>query len=121
MDVDSVTVPADIELLLRSYPSLQYVPDKNRVKCTWTEHEMPARLSSIENYVKGKKYQQFLKKKLDNDYLGKYKMFLEPSHKKDHERQLFCKLTWRHLNKEPHHILRHLQGKRFQRALTLCM
>jgi len=38
------------------------------------------------------------------------------STKKNHERQLFCKLTCRHLNKEPHHIMKHVQGKRFKRA-----
>jgi len=53
---------------------------------------------------------------LDNDLLEKFKEFLESSTKKNHERQLFCKLTWRHLNKEPHHIMKHIEGKRFQRA-----
>lgn len=33
---------------------------------------------------------------------------------------MFCKLTWRHLNKEPHHIMRHIEGKRFKRAYILC-
>jgi len=51
--------------------------------------------------------------------LEKFKPFLELNQKKDHEHQLFCKLTWRHLNKEPHHVLRHIQGKRFQRAFKL--
>lgn len=29
-------------------------------------------------------------------------------------------MTWRHLNKEPHHIAKHVQGKRFQRAYAHC-
>ncbi|KAL7980942.1 hypothetical protein Chor_002096, partial [Crotalus horridus] len=31
--------------------------------------------------------------------------------------QLFCKLTLRHLNKIPEHVLRHVQGRRYQKAL----
>ncbi|XP_013201316.1 surfeit locus protein 2 isoform X1 [Microtus ochrogaster] len=31
--------------------------------------------------------------------------------------QLFCKLTLRHINKSPEHVLRHVQGRRYQRAL----
>ncbi len=37
-----------------------------------------------------------------------------------YRRQLFCKLTWRHLNKEPHHIMKHIEGKKFQRAYIHC-
>jgi len=66
MEVDGTPTPeisSDIKSLLRSYPSLQYIADKDRVKCTWTEHEMPARSAAILNYIQGKKYQQYLKKK----------------------------------------------------------
>merc|ERR1712110_581968 len=112
MDIDTNTVDS----LLNNYPSLKRVPDKDRVKCLWTQHEMPARADTIEKYIQGKKYQQLLKKNLDNNSLEKFKEFLEPSTKKNHENQLFCKLTLKHLNKEPHHILKHVQGKRFQRA-----
>lgn len=34
--------------------------------------------------------------------------------------QLFCKLTLRHINKSPAHVLRHSQGRRYQRALKKC-
>ncbi len=34
--------------------------------------------------------------------------------------QLFCKLTLRHLNRQPHHVLRHVNGKRFKKALSKC-
>jgi hypothetical protein len=46
---------------------------------------MPARVDAIEKYVQGKKYQQLLKKKFDNNSLEKFKEFLEPSTKKNHE------------------------------------
>jgi hypothetical protein len=112
MDIDVTSV----DTLLKTYPSLKRLPDKDRIKCSWTQHEIPARIDAIEKYVQGKKYQQLLKKNVDNNSLDKFKEFLEPSTKKNHERQLFCKLTWRHLNKEPHHIVKHIEGKRFQRA-----
>ncbi|CAF0798041.1 unnamed protein product [Rotaria sordida] len=41
--------------------------------------------------------------------------------KKHHERQLFYKLTWHYLNKEPHHIMRHIQGKTFKHGYILCL
>ncbi|XP_022356145.1 surfeit locus protein 2 isoform X1 [Enhydra lutris kenyoni] len=31
--------------------------------------------------------------------------------------QLFCRLTLRHINKSPEHVLRHTRGRRYQRAL----
>ena len=46
---------------------------------------MPARVDTVEKYIQGKKYQQLLKKKLDNDRLEKFRKFLEPSTKKNHE------------------------------------
>ena len=46
---------------------------------------MPARIDAIEKYIQGKKYQQLLKKNVDNDSLDKFKEFLEPSTKKNHE------------------------------------
>jgi len=45
------------------YPS-KITLGKDRVKCSWTQHEMPARVDAIEKYVQGKKYQQLLKKKI---------------------------------------------------------
>ncbi|CAF3353412.1 unnamed protein product [Rotaria socialis] len=115
MDID-MNSTVTVDSLLNSYPSLKRVPDKDRIKCSWTQHEMPARVDAMEKYIQGKKYQQLLKKKVDSDDLEKYKEFLEPSTKKNHEKQLFCKLTWRHLNKEPHHIMKHIEGKKFKRA-----
>ena len=46
---------------------------------------MPARVDAMAKYIQGKKYQQLLKKKVDSDDLEKYKEFLEPSTKKNHE------------------------------------
>ncbi|CAF3335953.1 unnamed protein product [Rotaria sp. Silwood1] len=115
MDIDLNPI-VTVDSLLKTYPSLKRIPDTDRIKCSWTQHEMPTRVDAIEKYVLGKKYQQLLKKNFDYDSLEKYKEFLEPSTKKNHEKQLFCKLTWRHLNKEPDHIIKHIEGKKFKRA-----
>lgn len=50
---------------------------------------MPARVDAIEKYIQGKKYQQLLKKNLDNNSLEKFQEFLEPSTKKNHEYACF--------------------------------
>ncbi|CAF0733413.1 unnamed protein product [Adineta steineri] len=118
MDIDTNS-NVTVDSLLKTYPSLKRIPDKDRIKCSWTQHEIPARVDAIEKYIQGKKYQQSLKKKFDYDSLDLYKEFLEPSTKKNHEKQLFCKLTSRHLNKEPHHIMKHIEGKKFKRAYAL--
>ncbi|CAF0917568.1 unnamed protein product [Adineta ricciae] len=119
MDID-MNSSMTVDSLLNTYPSLKRLPDKDRIKCSWTQHEMPARVDAIEKYIQGKKYQQILKKKFDYDTLEKFKDFIEPSTKKNHERQLFCKLTSRHLNKDPHHIMKHVEGKKFKRAYAQC-
>ncbi|KAK7896012.1 hypothetical protein WMY93_021337 [Mugilogobius chulae] len=44
-----------------------------------------------------------------------------PAYKPMHDflnNQLFCKLTLRHLNRQPHHVTRHVTGKRYQKALA---
>lgn len=33
---------------------------------------------------------------------------------------LFCKLTLRHINRVPHHVLRHVAGKRYKKSLAHC-
>lgn len=44
-----------------------------------------------------------------------YKEYLVPSGKKGN--QLHCQLTKKYINNVPHHIQRHITGKRFKRAL----
>ncbi|XP_009868328.1 PREDICTED: surfeit locus protein 2, partial [Apaloderma vittatum] len=62
----------------------------------------------------GKKYQRLIKTARDFDY-GQFEPHIVPSTKNLH--QLFCKLTLRHINKFPEHVLCHVQGKRYQKAL----
>ncbi|XP_023794038.1 surfeit locus protein 2 isoform X1 [Cyanistes caeruleus] len=84
------------------------------VRCRLTGHELPCRLSELQAYTSGKKYQRLTKAAQGFDY-GMFEPHIVPSTKNLH--QLFCKLTLRHINKLPEHVLRHVQGKRYQKAL----
>lgn len=95
-----------------------YTDDQNRekVKCKLTGHELPARLSDLENYIKGKKYQRLIKEVPDESPgYEEYKEFLVPNEK--NRNQLYCQLTKKYINNAPNHIQRHVTGKRFSRAL----
>uniref|UniRef100_A0A8C5K6D8 Surfeit gene 2 n=1 Tax=Jaculus jaculus TaxID=51337 RepID=A0A8C5K6D8_JACJA len=106
--------PADVRAFLHQHPSLRLLPDTNRVRCSLTGHELPCRLPELQLYTRGKKYQRLVRASPAFDY-AEFEPHILPSTK--HPHQLFCKLTLRHINKSPEHVLRHTQGKRFQRAL----
>ncbi|XP_013384316.1 surfeit locus protein 2 [Lingula anatina] len=106
---------SDVLELLRKNTDLEYVKETNKVRCKLSGHEMPYKSAIIKSYLQGKKYQKLCEKK-EFDW-SDYKQHLVQSNKKHHEKQLFCKLTWRHLNNQSSHIQRHIQGKKFQRAL----
>ncbi|XP_051893333.1 surfeit locus protein 2 isoform X2 [Pristis pectinata] len=88
-------------------------PGECEVKCSLTGHELPYRLADLQAYTKGKKYQRLMMKEPFN--YNQFEPHIVPSTK--NPQQLFCKLTIRHINKIPQHILRHVNGKRYQRAL----
>ncbi|XP_052670744.1 surfeit locus protein 2 isoform X1 [Harpia harpyja] len=106
-------VPEEERLFLRQHPLLT-LAEPGKVRCRLTGHEMPCRLSELQAYTNGKKYQRLIKTAREFDY-GKFEPHIVPSTKNLH--QLFCKLTLRHINKFPEHVLRHVQGKRYQKAL----
>ncbi|XP_064891794.1 surfeit locus protein 2 isoform X2 [Columba livia] len=106
-------VPERERLFLRQHPLLS-LAEPGKVRCRLTGHEMPCRLSELQAYTNGKKYQRLIKTAREFDY-GKFEPHIVPSTKNLH--QLFCKLTLRHINKFPEHVLRHVQGKRYQKAL----
>ncbi|NWX96782.1 SURF2 protein, partial [Nothoprocta ornata] len=85
-----------------------------QVRCRLTGHEMPCRLAELQAYTKGRRYQRLSRAAGGFDY-GSFEPHVVPSTKNPH--QLFCKLTLRHINKFPEHVLRHVQGKRYQKAL----
>ncbi|NXX43155.1 SURF2 protein, partial [Tricholaema leucomelas] len=106
-------VPEAERQFLQQHPLLSLV-EQGKVRCRLTGHEMPCRLSELQAYTNGKKYQRLIKTAREFDY-GKFEPHIVPSTKNLH--QLFCKLTLRHINKFPEHVLRHVQGKRYQKAL----
>ncbi|KAF7657086.1 hypothetical protein LDENG_00031800 [Lucifuga dentata] len=106
-------LPADLKAFLRNHPFLQ-LTDGKKLKCTLNGHEFPCNLAEIEKFTKGKKYQK-LSSVAEFNY-SQYEPHIVPSTKQPN--QLFCKLTLRHLNRQPHHVLRHVNGKRFKKALS---
>ncbi|XP_053196159.1 surfeit locus protein 2 [Scomber japonicus] len=106
-------LPADLKAFLLNHPFLQ-LTDGKKIKCTLNGHEFPCNLSELQNFTKGKKYEK-LSATAEFNY-SQYEPHVVPSSKQPN--QLFCKLTLRHLNRQPHHVLRHVNGKRFKKALT---
>ncbi|KAK3087514.1 hypothetical protein FSP39_006838 [Pinctada imbricata] len=79
---------------------------------------MPCKADAIQNYLSGKKYAKLQRLQcVENEEVKKH---LVQSHKKGREHQLFCLLTQRHLNNRHDHIMKHVEGKRFQRVLKRC-
>lgn len=106
-------LPADLTAFLRNHPFLQ-LTDGKKIKCTLNGHEFPCNLSELQKFTEGKKYEK-LSAAADFNY-SQYEPHIVPSSKQPN--QLFCKLTLRHINKQPHHVLRHVNGKRFKKALS---
>lgn len=107
-------VPVDLKEFLRQHPSLTLLPEAGKVRCSLTGHELPCRLPELQVYTRGKKYQRLARAHPAFDY-AEFEPHIVPSTKNPH--QLFCKLTLRHINKCPEHVLRHTQGRKYQRAL----
>ncbi|XP_012520147.1 PREDICTED: surfeit locus protein 2 [Propithecus coquereli] len=105
---------ADVRAFLSQHPSLRLQPGAGKVRCALTGHELPCRLPELQVYTRGKKYQRLVRASAAFDY-AEFEPHIVPSTKNPH--QLFCKLTLRHINKSPEHVLRHTQGRRYQRAL----
>ncbi|XP_078502256.1 surfeit locus protein 2 [Lissotriton helveticus] len=106
-------LPEEIRSFLLQHPTLGLV-EGNKVRCRLTGHELPCRLPELQIYTSGKKYLRLIKSTKTFDYC-EFEPHIVPSTKNPH--QLFCKLTLRHINKVPEHVLRHVHGRRYQRAL----
>ncbi|XDV21563.1 hypothetical protein PO909_026644 [Leuciscus waleckii] len=102
----------DLRAFLQKHPCFQ-LTDSKKIKCTLNDHEFPCSLDELQHFTSGKKY-----KKLSAEVEFDYKQF-EP-HVVNSTKQpnhLFCKLTLRHINRVPHHVLRHVTGRRYRKAL----
>ncbi|CAL8085425.1 unnamed protein product [Calicophoron daubneyi] len=103
-----------LEELLKNNSSLIVIPEKQRIRCIYTMHEMPYDFELVSHHISCPKYKRAYVKHLleeHSDYI------VDVSSSIEHRNQLFCKLTWRYINKDPDHLLRHLHGRRFQKAL----
>ncbi|XP_040298192.1 surfeit locus protein 2 isoform X1 [Bufo bufo] len=108
-------LPEEVRQFLQQHPALQLIPG-NKVRFTETGHELPCRLTDLQSFTEGRKYQRLRRRPQTFDY-SSYEPHIVPSTKNG--QQLFCKLTLRHINKVPEHVLRHVQGKRYLRALRM--
>lgn len=105
-------LPEDLKAFLLNHPFLQ-LTDRQKIKCTLNGHEFPCNLQELQKFTQAKKYEK-LSAAAEFNY-SLYEPHIVPSTKQPN--QLFCKLTLRHLNRQPHHVLRHVNGKRFKKAL----
>ncbi|KAI1905046.1 hypothetical protein AGOR_G00011910 [Albula goreensis] len=105
-------IPAEVRAFIQDHPYLQLTETK-KVKCSLNGHEFPCNLKELKDFTSGKKYQK-LSAAAEFNY-NQYEPHVVPSTKQPN--QLFCKLTLRHINRLPHHVMRHVNGKRYQRTL----
>lgn len=106
-------LPADLRAFLLNHPFLQ-LTDGKKIKCTLNGHEFPCNLTELQKFTQGKKYIK-LSSTAEFNY-SQYEPHIVPSTKQPN--QLFCKLTLRHLNRHPPHVLKHVNGKRYKKALA---
>ncbi|KAM4719765.1 surfeit locus protein 2 [Anableps anableps] len=106
-------LPADIRTFLIDHPFFQ-LTDGKKIKCTLNGHEMPCSMAELQRFIQGKKYKK-LNSAAEFNY-SQYEPHIVSSTKQPN--RLFCKLTLRHLNRQPDHVLRHVSGKRYKKALS---
>ena len=121
---------SELTKLLKEYPNLKTTANGERIKCCFTGHEMLVDLKAVNQYIRGKKYKNYLKNPTFD--FATYQPHLQPvvttgSGKKrgggggggggsgggrntDNHKQLYCQLTQRLINKDPVHVLKHVQG-----------
>ncbi|XP_048042685.1 surfeit locus protein 2 [Megalobrama amblycephala] len=105
-------LPEDLRAFLQKHPCFQ-LTDSKKIKCTLNEHEFPCSLDELQHFTSGKKYKK-LSAEAEFDY-KQYEPHVVNSTKQPNH--LFCKLTLRHINRVPQHVLRHVNGKRYRKAL----
>ncbi|XP_056111074.1 surfeit locus protein 2 [Rhinichthys klamathensis goyatoka] len=105
-------LPGDLRAFLQKHPCFQ-LTDSKKIKCTLNDHEFPCSLDELQHFTSGKKYKK-LSAEVEFDY-RQYEPHVVSSTKQPNH--LFCKLTLRHINRVPRHVLRHVTGKRYRKAL----
>jgi len=103
---------AELQTFLRIHPCFELTEEK-KVKCTLNGHEFPCNVTELQKFTQAKKFKTLFAAAEFN--YSQYEPHIVPSTKQPN--QLFCKLTLRHLNRQPHHVMKHVGGKRFKKAL----
>ena len=98
--------------LIAKNPNLS-LTENNRIKCSITNHELAPQAVTVLAYLNGPKF-----KKAKEWYTFDYSEFLPHIvEDKKNPRKLFCKLSRQPLNKIPHEVTKHVNGKKFKRLL----
>lgn len=120
--------PPPLEKLLKDYPNLKRSENGLRIKCAFTNHEMPVNLKAVKQYIDGKKYKNYLANPTFD--FDQYAPHLQPvvtpgsgklggkegtGKNNSNHKQLYCQLTARLINRDPVHVLKHVQGYRYVR------
>ncbi|ROL53850.1 Surfeit locus protein 2 [Anabarilius grahami] len=108
-------LPEDLRAFLLKHPCFQ-LTDSKKIKCALNEHEFPCSLDELQHFTSGKKYKK-LSAEAEFDYRQYEPHVVNSTKQLNH---LFCKLTLRHINRVPQHVLRHVNGKRYRKALDQC-
>ncbi|KAI1716030.1 surfeit locus protein 2 (SURF2) domain-containing protein [Ditylenchus destructor] len=102
--------PDSVDSLLAEYPDVFEEGDRGKLRCTLTKHEcMP---NELGNYVKSKKFQWEWQ---IHQIMQKYGEYFEVMR----EGIYACKLTLRSLTRDPKAMERHVNGRRFLKALAV--
>lgn len=92
-----------VKSLLGEHPSLSLLGN-GKVHCSLTNHECPARVESIEQYVNGAKYKK-ARDWYSHDF-SQYEPYLVTS--RHNPKRLYCMVTRREVNKIPHEVDVHI-------------
>ncbi|KAL4469557.1 hypothetical protein ABPG74_004810 [Tetrahymena malaccensis] len=100
--------------LVKSNPYFEIL-ENGKIRCKLTNHEMNPDVSKYNEYIKSKGYQKAIEKDFDFD---QYKPHIVPF-KGAEEHFLWCHLTQTKVPRMKNVILRHVEGKKYQRLLSL--
>jgi hypothetical protein len=99
---------------LLSENKLLVLTDNNKIKCSLSGHEMPARADIVQQYLNSKKYAK-AREWYSKDF-SKYEPWIVEN--KVDPKKLYCTLTNLSLNKIPEEVEKHVTGKRFLRCTS---
>lgn len=110
--VPAKTVKAEtLESILKRDKNFEYT-ENGKLKCKLTNHEMPATIENYKAHISSKSYRRAQESQFN---IEEYQAILV-DHKGD-PKFLYCKITGFKIPKKKSAIDKHVQGKRFKKAL----